>query len=813
MCVLSAKEGRKLAPKDGLLHALLQKGKTLESFWYYCGTVMTTGERGSTFGGLLVSEAPQEEDFGVGGRRRDLRSFCARGGDPTTTTTRTQQRAGPSGFAEENRNRQADVEFARNFLALDAGMAAVPGEGGDVCADKRRHKAGRPEGGDLNDDDDVYIASLGCHRPYPTRHDLYFSDKSDSDTFMPAPSALSEAPREKRRRLEREVEQQQQHGVKAGLEILSDELLHKIACHLDPSSLSALRQTSWHFKNLVDREDGSAWRSAMRNYCGASTADHLVRTRLPGGGGATEHRELARKLVTLDDMRWTRREVGGAVEPSRCNFSSCAVGTKILIFGGDHGQHALNDTYVLDLSRAEGEGGARWERLFCRNPPPGRFGHTLRKVNDHTCVLFGGCGNAGLFNDCYLLDLDEPRPEWKLVRVDQSAPAERVWHAACVVQESKLVVFGGCDKVGKLLDDVQVLDLSPLLPGMEGRQGAAPPRPRGADHAAGGGMDWASIAMPPHRACKSKEGKGGAQVALVDQVDRPSPSQQQQQQQQPSAAPREVGGASLPLRWRRLDAASRGGFRVPARIGHSLVLLREDSTEVVCFGGIANAGPVRARDNSSFVMDVCAPEPKWTKLNFASSSTRRGEGEAEVQTGGAPGGSGRSRLPSPRLDHVCWNLPGDRQVVFGGSPSALEPAGGAQDGVSRPNPGRGGADNSQHQHQDPHCSVAGAEEVEVSRHRPDMFLLNTRRPGSAEAVSSSHSPSSSWSSCPTEGAGPLQATWTRVQMQTGAGRQSGPQSAWAHCACVMEHGTKCVVLGGSKGQDWLVNQLHELSIM
>jgi len=29
----------------------------------------------------------------------------------------------------------------------------------------------------------------------------------------------------------------------------------------------------------------------------------------------------------------------------------------------------------------------------------------------------------------------------------------------------------------------------------------------------------------------------------------------------------------------------------------------------------------------------------------------------------------------------------------------------------------------------------------------------------------------------------------------------------------MEHGTKCVVLGGSKGQDWLVNQLHELSIM
>ena len=63
------------------------------------------------------------------------------------------------------------------------------------------------------------------------------------------------------------------------------------------------------------------------------------------------------------------------------------------------------------------------------------------------------------------------------------------------------------------------------------------------------------------------------------------------------------------------------------------------------------------------------------------------------------------------------------------------------------------------------------------------------------------------------GEGPSQARahWTKVAVSREG--YEGPQSAWTHCACVMDHGTKCVVLGGAKGQDWLVNELHELSIM
>merc|ERR1739848_584615 len=52
------------------------------------------------------------------------------------------------------------------------------------------------------------------------------------------------------------------------------------------------------------------------------------------------------------------------------------------------------------------------------------------------------------------------------------------------------------------------------------------------------------------------------------------------------------------------------------------------------------------------------------------------------------------------------------------------------------------------------------------------------------------------------------AVWKKIKFEG-----EGPQSAWTHCACVVEHGTKCIVLGGMKGQDWMLNELQELSII
>jgi hypothetical protein len=503
-------------------------------------------------------------------------------------------------------------------------------------------------------------------------------------------------------------EEQQQQQQQPSLECLSDELLHKILCHLDPASASSMKATNKHFKEII--EEGLVWRKVMENLVGEGCAGYLGNKYQEVLG----MEELVEQVVTLDKLKWSSRKVGGKVSPKRCNFASCAVGSKIFLFGGDHLQQALNDTFVLDLAQQRPE----WKKMHMKSgvvQPPGRFGHTMRALDDKTLVLFGGCGNSGLFDDTYLLHLDDPSgPQWRQIKTKNN-PEGRVWHASCVVQERKLVVFGGCDNVGELLDDMHVLDLEQIKEGLS----------------------------------KSKEN------SFYDDY------------------------SSLVAEWTQVETR----WRPPARIGHSLTVTED--AQVLCFGGLANAGPVRARDNSSFVIDLASKEPKWTKLhhphqdNSNNKSGRKGTGRPTSRGHSiSRSGDGNNNntnnatttttpsvnLPPARLEHVCWKLPGNRQMVFGGSPCMF-----------------------------------GTPEVKFSEtSKSDMFLLQTSPPpaqgNEGNISSSSHR-------------GGL-ASWKKVSTQG-----EGPQSAWTHCACVLDHGTRCVVLGGSKGQDWLVNELYELKMI
>jgi len=411
------------------------------------------------------------------------------------------------------------------------------------------------------------------------------------------------------------------------IDSLSDDIIYKIVCQLDPVSASAARAINRRFKSII--EDNAVWRRAMQNYVGEECTAHLSDSHPD-----ISMEELVKKVVSLDGLRWTSRKVGGKVHPSRCNFSACAIGSKIVIFGGDHCQQALNDTHVLDISLSK----PVWKKLHTRNDPPGRFGHTLKALDSSHLILFGGCGNSGLHNDTYILNIDDPTPVWSQV-VASNLPEGRVWHASCVVQSSKLVVFGGCDKVGELLNDMLVLNVFDETP-----------------------------------------------------------------------------------TWRKIETK----WQPPARIGHSLAVSCE--TEIVVFGGIATVGLVRARDNSTFVIDIGEKHPTWKKCH------------ADVH-------QNTVNLPSPRLDHVCWRLPDNRQIIFGGS-----------------------------------ASVFGSKDINLSEaYNPGVYLLNTKK---------------------------ANAGWRKVKIQG-----DGPISAWTHCACIVDHGTKCIILGGVKGEDWLVNQLHELRMV
>jgi len=622
--------------------------------------------------------------------------------------------------------------------------------------------------------------------------------------------------------------------VEVGIECLSDELLHKIVCHLDPVSALSMKSTNKHFREIIG--DSRVWRNAMENYVGEECTAHLSHS-YPD----VSMDELAKQVVTLKGLKWTHKKVGGKVAPSRCNFSSCAVGSKIVIFGGDHCQQALNDTHVLDLTRHN----PRWKKLEALRPrlppqvaletaemdglllaaaaeggqghgpngqngphghsgeageaamdlplPPGRFGHTIRALDGRYVVLFGGCGNSGLYNDTWLLDMEAPVLAWRRVEVEGDRPVARVWHAACVVEGSKLVVFGGCDSVGELLDDTHVLDLQPLkqrsmmmIPGephLHGAAGGAKALDSGGLAAGANGSFGSSGGTGAGTACRGSPPRCGGYTKECCQ---------QQQGQAAGAEGLSPVSRDAPVRlaWRKVETS----WKPPARIGHSLVTV--EGTRVMAFGGIANIGPVRARDNSSFVIDIGLKEPQWTKLKTEAPSEggrdARAPAPASVAAAAATaatddtasarrrekrkrgsrerdGSSTRDRererdesnqLPSPRLDHVCWKVPGNRQIVFGGSPSVFGfPFGGERGAGGSGSGGHGGSNKT-----------------------ADMFLLKTSASGLA--------------------------SWKRIDIQGVA-----PQCAWTHCACMMDHGTKCVVLGGAKGQDWMVNELSILSIL
>nr|AML78997.1 putative LOV domain-containing protein [Plenasium javanicum] len=239
---------------------------------------------------------------------------------------------------------------------------------------------------------------------------------------------------------------------RCGLLDLSDEVLaQKILAHLSPRDVTSLGSVCMRLYQLTKNED--LWKSVCQNAWGLETTailEVVPGTKRLGWG------RLARELTTLEGAAWRKLTVGGAVEPSRCNFSACAVGNRLVLFGGEGiNMQPMNDTFVLDLGAACPE----WRHMQVSSPPPGRWGHTLTCLNGSWLVVFGGCGREGLLNDVFILDLDAQQPMWREV-AGGAPPLPRSWHSSCTLDGTKLVVSGGCADSGVLLSDTFLLDLT-----------------------------------------------------------------------------------------------------------------------------------------------------------------------------------------------------------------------------------------------------------------------------------------------------------------------------------------------------------------
>nr|AML76702.1 putative LOV domain-containing protein [Heracleum maximum] len=389
------------------------------------------------------------------------------------------------------------------------------------------------------------------------------------------------------------------HGV-CGILHLSDEVLsHNILSRLGPRDIASVGSVSKRLYLVTKNED--LWRMVCQNAWGSETT--RVLEAVPGekrlGWG-----RLARELTTLEAAAWRKITVGGMVEPSRCNFSACAVGNRVVLFGGEGvNMEPMNDTFVLDLNCNNPE----WQHIKVSSPPPGRWGHTLSCVNGSNLVVFGGCGQQGLLNDVFVLDLDAKHPTWREIS-GLAPPLPRSWHSSCTLDGSKLIVSGGCADSGVLLSDTFLLDLSIEKP------------------------IWREIPAawtPPSRLGHTLSVYGGRKILMFGGLAKSGPLRFRSSDvytmdlSEDEPCWRSVTGSGMP------GAGNPGGLAPPPRLDHVAISL--PGGRILVFGGSV-AGLHSA--SQLYILDPTEDKPTWRILNVPGRPPRFAWGHSTCVVGG-----------------------------------------------------------------------------------------------------------------------------------------------------------------------------------
>nr|AML78833.1 putative LOV domain-containing protein [Megaceros flagellaris] len=365
---------------------------------------------------------------------------------------------------------------------------------------------------------------------------------------------------------------------------LSDEVIsYNILALVTPRDVSSLGLVCRRLHRLTRNDD--IWKSVCENAWGREA----TRTLEAGSGGRRlEWSRLARELTTLEAVTWRKWKVGGAVEPFRCNFSTCAVGNKLVLFGGEGvNMQPMDDTFVLDLDAPHPE----WACIDVRSPPPGRWGHSLSCMNGSWVVVFGGERRDHLFNDVFVMDLNELPPTWRQIR-GAAPPLPRVWHSACTLEGTKLVISGGSGVSGVLLNDIYILDVSIGRPIWQEIQ-----------------VSWS----PPSRLGHTLTVYGGHKMLIFGGLAKSGSNRFR------SSDAFTIDLSELEPKWKYLVGSSLPGSTdmPPPRLDHVAITLT--CGRVLIFGG-----SMAGSDSTSeiFVVDPAAENPAWRMVNAAGEQPK-----------------------------------------------------------------------------------------------------------------------------------------------------------------------------------------------
>mmetsp|Transcript_19925 Transcript_19925/g.43464 ORF Transcript_19925/g.43464 Transcript_19925/m.43464 type:complete len:850 (-) Transcript_19925:76-2625(-) len=180
-------------------------------------------------------------------------------------------------------------------------------------------------------------------------------------------------------------------------------------------------------------------------------------------GGATG--DSGRYTITADAYMlevqtdtWSRVVAEGAVPSARAaHAAACVDHSQMVIYGGATGGGSLSseELFLLDIRNEER---SQWMAVPVLGPTPGRrYGHTMI-FNKPLLIVFGGNNGQQAECDIWVLDVERSPFQWNEVSVMHTkCPLPRVYHSAEVCREGPasgmMVVFGGRTPDNRSLKD------------------------------------------------------------------------------------------------------------------------------------------------------------------------------------------------------------------------------------------------------------------------------------------------------------------------------------------------------------------------
>lgn len=161
----------------------------------------------------------------------------------------------------------------------------------------------------------------------------------------------------------------------------------------------------------------------------------------------------------IDKCAWRRPVVAaGVLPPPRSGHCACALGTEsMFVFGGNTTEVSFNDLWQYKV------GLATWTRIVASagtGPTPScRVGHTLTAIGSRLLVLGGREYSTNHF-DPSLHSFNVTSKQWCTVPLERAGGGEtkRTGHCA-TVHAGRILLFGGLDHNGRLLDDLWGISL------------------------------------------------------------------------------------------------------------------------------------------------------------------------------------------------------------------------------------------------------------------------------------------------------------------------------------------------------------------